>query len=149
MNYYQEESTAHKCAEIIYLNRPQTITSKFRHSCTELLEQIKNSAPLTALRSYAESISLPKRCTIWEQRRELAQYQYRQIEQTLSHLEKGMKVRITYFDMEEIEEELGVYRTIEGRINLFSPRYEMLEVNHRMIEFEELARIELLENPLI
>lgn len=146
MNYYQKDSTARKYADIIYLDRPKTMKSLFRHPRMDLFDQIKNFTPFTALRSYVESLNFTERRTIWEQRRELADYQYRQIEQTLSLLEKGMKVRVTYFDMEEIEEELGVYRTIEGRINLFSPRYEMLEVKHHMIEFEELARIEILES---
>lgn len=145
MHYYQEESTARKYADIIYLDRPHTITSIFRRPQPRQTERTNTFAPFTALRGYIESWNFTNRRNVWEQRRRLAQYQSRQIAQTLSQIEKGMKVRVTYFDMEEIEEELGVYRTIEGRVNLFNPRYEMLEVKHNMIEFEELARIEILE----
>ena len=97
----------------------------------------KQFAPFDALKGLKEAIAARERHT--ERRKELSEEMIAEINKVLSGLRKGQRITVVYYG--RVEE---AYLQLTGTVMKVDPYWELIQIDHVGINFEEIYQIDLL-----
>ncbi len=127
-----------KYADIIHRSRPEVPSGNPRQPMTE---RAKIFSPFAALRGHEERLSEEDdRLTLVEQA-ELSEEDQRTLSEKIAGLSKGEEVTVTYFEVEDPEQNLGRYRTTRGTIQEIDPALCRIRLETEEIAFETIREL--------
>ena len=99
-------------------------------------ERARQFMPFAALRGFESLIEEQER--IYTPRRELSEEEAERLSRRLSSLERGMVIRVVYYDRD-------AYVTWEGALTEVDVVFRFLRVIKTRISFEDLLEVEILQ----
>lgn len=121
--------------DIIHEHRPSPIRKRMTRS-----ERAKIFMPFAALKGYEEATAA--REDVLTERIELSEERQSYLNDQLTQLEKGMPIRITYFQPETYNH--GHYVKKQGKVKKIDTYGQLLVINQKEIRFADLYDLNIL-----
>ena len=136
--------TARKYADILNMERPQSVESQRKHPRMTIQNRAKIFSPFAALRGYDEQLAEEKQRTERVTKRILTEEEMSDLSDKLIQVTKGMTVTVRYFveDTEHPEvPAVGNYVTLTGKVEAIDPVFRTLQIAKTVVPFEDLVEL--------